>query len=138
MSRFTSIAILVLVAFLTIGAAVALAEVVTTDDSRVGGEEDGTHTCPMNNDGDEGAMREHHEAIHGEGSWEDMPMGECTEEMREEMGQHHDMIHGEGGCEDMPAAGSTEDMKEHHESMHGEGSWEGMEGLCPTAEGQQA
>lgn len=133
MSRFTAIMILVLITFLTIGAAVALAEVVAPDGSGNGAEEDDA-TCPMGVEGDEGTMREHHESMHGEGSWEDMPgPGASAEEMK----QYHESIHGEGSWEDMPHHGSSpEEMQAHHESIHGEGSWE--QAPCNTEEAATA
>jgi len=137
MSRFTAITILAIVTFLTIGAAVALAEVVTPDGTGATTEE-GTWTCPTGNMGDVEAMRERHESVHGEGSWGNM------EEMHNQMQngdfsgmkEHHESIHGEGSWENMPGPGaSTEEMRQHHESIHGEGSWDDMPGNTGTGYG---
>ena len=123
MSRFTAIMILAIVALLSVGAAVALADAVTPEGD---GSTEGW-TCPTGGTVDAEAMKQYHESVHGQGTWGDM------EQMHDQMmngddsamKQHHEQMHGEGSWENMPGPGANaEEMKQHHESIHGEGSWE--------------
>jgi len=127
MSRLTAILILGLVALFAIGGAVALAQTVTTDSGAPGTENAiGPGACinGVTGNGDWEQMKQYHEQVHGEGSWDQMQNGDW-----QDMQDWHNQMHG-------PDA-NWEDMEQHHEQIHGEGSWEDMQDVCPIGPGTQ-